>query len=71
MLLNFFRAVKEVLPNDWDDSKSILTKTTGYGAMMLIFKDLYSSNLRGFEEYAQVMSPLSEYDGKINSANFS
>ena len=40
-LLVFFSAVYETYPNEWKDKNSILLKTTGYSAMMRIFRDLY------------------------------
>jgi len=75
ILLNYFTAVKNVLPNDWDDSKSILTKSTGYNALILLFRDLYeeASETGNYTEdfFYKKLSNLSSLDTKINTSNYS
>lgn len=41
VLKNYFTAVKEVYPNEWNNQNLILTKTTGYTALMKIFPKLF------------------------------
>lgn len=45
LLTDYFNAVREVFPTEWDDNQSILSKTTGYGAMIIVFKKLYNVGL--------------------------
>ncbi len=40
LLYLFFGQVKEVFPNEWNNSKYILSKTTGYGAMLKLFREI-------------------------------
>lgn len=43
LLYNYFKAVQEVFYDEWNDSsRYILSKTTGYGAMMSAFTRLYN-----------------------------
>jgi len=46
VLKDYFSVVSEVYKNDWGDPSKILTKTTGYIALMKVFKILY---MKGFE----------------------
>lgn len=43
VIVNYFKAVKQKWPNSWDvpSTNNILNKTTGYIALMKLFKDLY------------------------------
>lgn len=42
LLTNYFSAVAEVFPEEWNNtSKYILSKTTGYGALMKVFPHFY------------------------------
>ncbi len=45
IILNYFGAVSEVFSNDWNNSKSILPKTTGYGALMKALPLVYEKGL--------------------------
>jgi len=43
ILFNMFIALRQIFPNEWDDHKNyILSKTTGYGAVMKAFPTLYT-----------------------------
>lgn len=46
ILKDYFLAAKEVYADDWDNGSKILTKTTGYTALMLVFDKLCR---KGFE----------------------
>ena len=45
VILNYFNAVRKMWPNSWNlvENNNILNKTTGYIALMKLFKDLYLS----------------------------
>lgn len=45
VLKDYFSAVRETYPNDWEDTTKILTKTTGYTALMKVFVVLYKLGL--------------------------
>ena len=38
--INYFTAIMDILPSDWNDKDSLLSKTSGYNALMYLFKDL-------------------------------
>ncbi|MCT7526748.1 DGQHR domain-containing protein [Aliarcobacter cryaerophilus] len=71
---NYFNAIKKTLPNDWGNSSSILTKTTGYNAFLRLFKDLSILGLdKGdlSEEYFfSKLNVLNNMDGRFNSNEF-
>lgn len=41
ILVNYFSAIKDIFPHDWGNPNSLLCKTTGYNALMLLFKDVF------------------------------
>lgn len=45
LMYNYFGAVKFVFEDEWYDSKSVISKTTGYGVLIKLFKDLYKKGL--------------------------
>ncbi len=45
VLKNYFAAVKEVYSQEWDDAHQILTKTTGYSALMHVLVNVYRLGL--------------------------
>ncbi len=46
ILLNYFRSVSDVFKEEWEDpTKYILSKTTGFGALIKAFKDFYAEGL--------------------------
>jgi DGQHR domain-containing protein len=74
ILYNFFNAFKTVFINDWGNQRSLLTKTTGYNAMMLLFKELYNigfiNNDLSEEFFYSHIKKLKYMEGEINSSNF-
>lgn len=74
VLLNYFNSLKKLLKKDWEDKNSILTKTTGYNAQILLFKDLFekgSSEKNLSEEFfTEQLKNLMNLDGTINSNNY-
>lgn len=74
ILLNYFSALKNIFTKDWMSQKSILNKTTGYNAMMRLFKDLIPYGLDKhdftYQFFFDHLSPLVELDGTITSENY-
>lgn len=75
MLFNYFCVMQEILPDDWGNTNSVLTKSTGYNAMMKLFKDIfgacYSQN-RDFSKknmYAKLVE-LSKLQGMITAEKY-
>ncbi len=47
IIFNLFSAIRYVFPEEWDNPKySILAKTTGYGAVMKAFPDLFELGIQ-------------------------
>lgn len=71
ILLNYFRAFKQVLSDDWMNQESILNKTSGYNAMIRLLRTLIPIGLRmgSLSEtfFLQKLSPLSKMSGSITS----
>lgn len=71
---NFFNAIRKTLPNDWENTNSMLTKTTGYNAFIRLFKDLAIVGLRegdlSEEFFLNKLKVLKDMDGKFNSKEF-
>lgn len=74
ILYNYFKALSVVLEKDWLNENSLLSKTTGYNAIIKLFKDLYiegiKSNNLTYDFFFQKISPLSVMNGTITSENF-
>lgn len=75
IISNYFNSIATNLPNDWVDKESMLKKTTGYNAMMLLFVDLFKI---GMDEgdltkkfFDNKLKNLKKLDGLINSKNYS
>lgn len=70
ILFNYFRAVRDVYEKEWNDPRSILLKTTGYNALMILFKGmfLYCRNNDNTYTHKRMMNVL--YNNKIDSENF-
>lgn len=47
LIRDYFNSVKTIFPDEWNNDKYILSKTTGYGAMLKVFKEIY---LKGLNE---------------------
>lgn len=71
ILWNYFRALSQVLNNDWLNEESILNKTSGYNAMMKLFGDLVSIGVDRGELteafFLSQLAPLSQMAGSITS----
>lgn len=74
LLYNYFSAFQYIFQSDWMNEKSILNKTTGYNAMMRLFKDLIPLGLREkrftYDFFIEVLSPLAKMDGTINAKTY-
>ncbi|QPW51913.1 DGQHR domain-containing protein (plasmid) [Bacillus thuringiensis] len=74
ILFNYFNSFKKVFIKDWGNPKSILTKTTGYNAMMLLFKDLFliGYKAKDFSEdlFYYYIKRMQHLDGTINSSRY-
>lgn len=46
IMLNYFRAVQEVFPSEWQDLNNPLSRTIGYGALMTLLTDLSKIGVR-------------------------
>lgn len=79
IIFNLFSALQDVFPEEWNNPQdSILSKTTGYGAVMKAFPDLYKLGIKqgklsrefftnGFQAFKM---ELSQRDLKLSSAYF-
>lgn len=74
ILLNFFNSLKVILNKDWLNSKSLLNKTTGYNAMIKLFRDVskdgFENSDLSYEFFFNKLKPLSELNGAITSENY-
>lgn len=74
IFFNYFSAIKRVFKNDWNNPNSFLTKTTGYNAFMMLFKDLVqiglTSGTLSEEFFYSKLSVLTNMDGTLNSNNY-
>ncbi|CEG23830.1 hypothetical protein BN1080_02837 [Planococcus massiliensis] len=72
ILFNYFKAISDILPKDWKSKSSLLTKTTGYNALILLFKDLYEITEPqkdfSYENFYKLLKGLKKMDGTINSS---
>lgn len=74
ILFNYFCAISKLLPDDWGNSESVLTKTTGYNALMKLFKDLFKICIeqKDFSEAFMMdrLRGLSKFSGQITADNY-
>jgi len=74
ILFNYFKALKVILEKDWLNSESLLNKTTGYNAIMKLFKDLFLDGLvsgdLSYDFFFKKLIGLKELNGTITSENF-
>ncbi|MEK4486923.1 DGQHR domain-containing protein [Psychrobacillus sp. FSL H8-0484] len=74
ILFNYFNAISMIFKKDWKNKNSLLTKTTGYNALMLLFKDVFkvAESQRDFTEknFYNLLIVLKEMDTTINSTNY-
>lgn len=74
ILYNYFNSLKIILDKDWLNSKSLLNKTTGYNAMIKLFKDVSRNGFENgdlsYEFFFNMLTPLSKMNGTITSENY-
>jgi DGQHR domain-containing protein len=74
ILFNYFKALSIILDKDWLNQNSLLNKTTGYNAVIKIFKDLFLEGLKTnnltYDFFFDKLSSLSTMNGTITSENF-
>lgn len=68
MLLNYFTAIKDIFETDWNDNKSLLSKTSGYNALMRLFIDVLSAspNDMSYDKLYELLKPISKFSGHFN-----
>ena len=74
ILLNYYSVICKLLPESWSKKMSILTKTTGYNAIMMLFRDVYwyCEKTRDFTENNmwEILKPIGRLDGQIMADNY-
>lgn len=74
ILFNYFKALQVILEKDWLNSESLLNKTTGYNAIMKLFKDLFLIGLESgdlsYDFFFRKLNGLKNLNGAITSENF-
>ncbi|NJL22972.1 MAG: hypothetical protein HC895_22560 [Leptolyngbyaceae cyanobacterium SM1_3_5] len=51
IIKNYFNAVRDVLPELWFNDKSILTKTTGFNALMLVLPVVFEQTVQKYQSF--------------------
>lgn len=71
ILWNYFKAMSQILQDDWLNDYSILNKTTGYNAVIKLFGDILELGLENGDLseafFFKTLSPLSKLSGSISS----
>ena len=67
-LLSFFTAVKKLFPEYWGNSRSILSKTSGLGAMIRLLKDVHDRLPQSLKRQLRSYSGVSLDNDYIDSA---
>ena len=74
ILWNYFTALKAIFEIDWLNSESILNKTTGYNAMMRLFKDIVPIGLQehkfSYDFFFELLKPIKDLDGIVTAENY-
>ena len=74
ILFNYFKSLKVILGKDWLNKESLLNKTTGYNAIIKLFKDISKNGFENgdlsYDFFFKMLSPLSEMNGTITSENY-
>lgn len=74
ILFNYFKSLSVILEKDWQNSESLLNKTTGYNATMKLFKDVFMIGLENgnltYDFFFHKLSGLKNMNGTITSSNF-
>ena len=64
---NYFNGIKQAFPEQWRDPDSIFFKTVGFGALMVVFEDIFKECTmqgEGFRvsDIVEVLRPLQHFD---------
>ena len=74
ILYNYFNALKVLLNQDWLNEDSLLNKTTGYNAMIKLFKEISVYGLSkgdlSYEFFFNTLEPIQKLNGLINKDNY-
>lgn len=74
ILWNYFKAFQLILDSDWLSPESLLNKTTGYNAMIHLFKELVPTCIRNHSFshsfFMGLLNPLEALNGSITSSNY-
>lgn len=74
ILLNYFSVLKIIFDKDWLNNESLLSKTTGYNAIMRLFRDLAVTGVNegtlSYDFFFKKLSKLKTMNGTINSQNY-
>jgi len=75
VILNYFNAVRKKWPNSWDrvENNNILNKTTGYIALMKLFKDLYlniNKEIPSIDDFYSLLAQVQLKDGEFSRENY-
>lgn len=70
ILRNYFAAVKTLVPSEWGNKKSILTKAVGFSALLIILPQVLTQTLQRFHDFtlpsvARVIEPLKKYNFSV------
>lgn len=74
ILWNYFKVLQSLLEDDWLNQESLLNKTTGYNAMIHLFKDLVplciDERSFNYSFLLQLLDPIKALNGSITSSNY-
>lgn len=74
ILYNYFNALKVLLEKDWLNEDSLLNKTTGYNAMIKLFKEVSVDGLRqgdlSYEFFFNKLEQIKKLNGSVNKDNY-
>jgi len=75
VILNYFNAVRRMWPNSWNrvENNNILNKTTGYIALMKLFKDLYlniNKEIPTIDDFYSLLEKVQLKDGEFSREHF-
>ncbi len=69
IVYNYFKAIHDVYEKEWNDSSSVIIKTTGYNAFMILFKGIFQycrahDNLFSYNRMYEIFS-ANRIDGEF------
>lgn len=75
VILNYFNAVRKMWPDSWNivRDNNILNKTTGYIALMKLFKDLYlniNKEIPTIDDFYSILAKMQLKDGDFTRDNY-